>query len=120
MITTDCVRCGSTFTDREERIKKWRICQTCRAAYKQKYMKDWRDNLRAQAIEILGGKCTTCGITDRRVLQIDHKNGGGSYDRTKGGIGTDMLVGRIVRGKRSIDDLQLLCANCHVIKTYHA
>lgn len=120
----------------------------CRACYNTKrmeagehssperraYQKDWRDKnkehaliyqrewrrkrliqIRGEAIVRHGGKCLRCGLTDVRVLQFDHINGGGSQERKTNSqlkILTD-----IANGKRQ--DFQLLCANCHVLKTYH-
>jgi 5-methylcytosine-specific restriction endonuclease McrA len=72
--------------------------------------------LRLGAIIVLGGKCTQCGYyKDDRALQIDHI--------------LPILLGRrrdemrhsqqfhldIINGER--DNLQLLCANCHAIKS---
>jgi hypothetical protein len=75
---------------------------------------------RIYLFDILGNKCIKCGITDTRVLQIDHISGGGR---------NEILVNKKLRGgqKKSgyylkhpelISKIQLLCANCHVIKTF--
>lgn len=72
---------------------------------------------RIKVLDLLGNKCIDCGITDLRVLEVDHiepilrgKNSGMS--------GSNHLKD-IRLGKVKLDNLQLLCANCHRIKTYN-
>lgn len=56
-----------------------------------------------------------CGFSDERVLEIDHVNGDGYLDKTRSTHGIYMNVIRdIQNGTRRF---QLLCANCHKIKT---
>jgi hypothetical protein len=89
------------------------------------YERDLYRKLRTLAIEKLGGECKKCGIRDGRVLEIDHIN------QTQNGVsipelrkktsckGTDNTVHRkIIRGEITGDELQVLCANCHAIKTW--
>src|ERR1019366_8045405 len=52
---------------------------------KAKQCMDWF-NQKTAAIAALGGKCARCGITDPRVLQIDHVSGGGSQERRSPGF----------------------------------
>lgn len=80
---------------------------------------------RKEAIEALGGKCVKCDYSESiYALQIDHidpqllnnrtrKNKHGKTNYTHGG----MLARAIARGYITTDGLQLLCANCHSIKT---
>ncbi|KKM14602.1 hypothetical protein LCGC14_1704440, partial [marine sediment metagenome] len=46
-------------------------------------MIDRRNKLRGEIIDRLGGGCCKCGVTDFRVLQIDHINGNGNIHRRK-------------------------------------
>ena len=81
-----------------------------------------RARLRIKIEEVrqrLGGKCQQCRFSDSRALQIDHKTGGGGKHRKSEGwkyrtnlhkIPTELLR----------KQFQLLCANCHAIKTYIA
>jgi 5-methylcytosine-specific restriction endonuclease McrA len=75
---------------------------------------------RKQAIASLGGRCSACGYSDWRALQFDHINNDGHLERRSGVAGgvSRYVVRRILKG----DDagLQLLCANCHAIKTREA
>ena len=69
---------------------------------------------RKAAIEHLGAKCLHCGNADIRVLEIDHTDGGGHRERSsKNRIS---FWRDITSGVRT--DAQVLCANCHRIKTY--
>jgi 5-methylcytosine-specific restriction endonuclease McrA len=78
-----------------------------------------KDNMkRVIVIQALGGCCKTCGYTDDiRALQLDHINDDGYEDRRgKGKIGKiyRYYVNKLDEAK---DILQVLCANCHAIKT---
>lgn len=71
--------------------------------------------LKAKIIEFLGGSCVQCGNSDPRVLEVDHVNGGGhKHVQLRGthGVRRDILSGLLPR-----EEVQLLCANCHRIKT---
>lgn len=69
--------------------------------------------LHDKIIDLLGGKCVSCGVTDKRVLQVNHKNGGGCKEFKK--IGALVLYNQILKGKRAIDDLEVRCSNCNII-----
>lgn len=73
-----------------------------------------RNNLfRLKILELLGNKCSRCGNIEN--LEIDHKLGDGSIDRTllsQHGI----LRYYFVHKKEAIKRLQLLCKNCHKLK----
>lgn len=68
------------------------------------------------ALEKLGGKCIQCGNDDERVLQFDHK-----FPQEK-----RTLISALVGLKdpqpyldKELEICQILCANCHMIKTFH-
>jgi len=67
-----------------------------------------------RVFDYYGGKCAHCGISDYRVLDIDHKNDDGH----KEGRGRSHLQSGLCSGKRKWEDYQLLCANCNRIKYY--
>lgn len=79
--------------------------------------------MRFMVLQLLGDKCTHCGITDPRVLEIDHvyrTEMGKPLTRRKQTGGNDRGFLRRVLGKKiPREELQLLCANCHRIKTYN-
>jgi len=51
---------------------------------------------RKKAFKLLLNKCNRCGVTNKKVLIVHHKN----YDRTN----------------NSIDNLEILCLNCHSLE----
>lgn len=71
---------------------------------------------RNATVEALGGKCIQCGFDDKRALQIDHIDGGGSKERKernfKGSFNKHVLQS-FLKGENKY---QLLCANCNWIK----
>lgn len=72
--------------------------------------------LRERLYSYLGGiRCNKCGITDIRVLQLDHKHGGGQAHRRIKGWAT---IARDILRLRQKRKFQVLCANCHAIKTF--
>jgi hypothetical protein len=82
---------------------------------KQQISRYKSDNRRKLAvIAMLGGKCVSCQETNPRVLQVNHKNGGGLKElRGQLNFYTNILAGR-----RKIDDLDLRCANCNILYEY--
>jgi len=68
--------------------------------------------VRAEARKSLGGRCACCGF-DRNpdILQLDHIDPVGRKD----GHFTAKEWGRAARG--NVENLQLLCPNCHAEKT---
>lgn len=83
--------------------------------YRREFM---NENLRYKypAYDKLGGKCANCNMNDYRCLQIDHINGNGSLQGNK--KSGNHLWRLITLHDYPLDNLQLLCANCHMIKTF--
>ena len=79
-----------------------------------------RKEARSYIVNSLGAKCRRCGITDIRILQIHHKNGGGNQERRKydkDGKTNDYRYLKQLGGK--LDIIELLCANCHIIESWY-
>ena len=75
--------------------------------------------LRLEIIELLGGKCVSCGFNDWRALQVDHINGGGTKHRKTFSHSPSSLFEEIIKSiKLNEYKYQLLCANCNWIKRY--
>ena len=66
-------------------------------------------------ISLLGGKCARCGEDDWRVLQVNHVVGMTKGEFPRSGA---PLYRAIAAGKRSLEDLELLCANCNARYEY--
>jgi len=97
--------------EHKEQDKRWRATYT-KKHYDEIRQIHWKRKLKV--VEMLGGKCRRCGEMDIRVLQVNHINGGGRRDP----LGKTDLYLEIVQGRRPIDDLELLCANCNIIYEY--
>lgn len=103
---------------RSEYAKKWWI------ENKDKQLKLrvlLRKNKKREIFKVLGNKCNNCGISDFRVLQIDHINGGGGKEiRTIGrGDCINHYYKQLILDKPAfLRKYQLLCANCNWIKRY--
>ena len=67
--------------------------------------------LKYAAYDLLGGHCVVCNIADYRLLQIDHILGDGKGDRDR-----IKIFRKIISGVQR-DRYQLLCPNCHFLKT---
>ena len=76
-------------------------------------MKEYRETV----LNILGSKCTGCGIEDKEVLQTDHINNDGNQDRKHLGSYFHMMSFYSRNELACKTSLQLLCANCHLKKT---
>lgn len=85
----------------------------------QAYHQQDKQKTRLRALEMLGGAiCVYCGCDDIRVLEINHKNGGGCKEWT----GHHSLVYEIVAGRRPTNDLEVVCRICnawHYISLRH-
>lgn len=126
------INCFTVVSHTIEYIKK--KCLDCRVS-RRAYQREWKrlhpqaprvreghtrphgyaQRLRVAAVNKLGGCCAHCGITDLRVLQIDHVYGGGTAERK-------IMSSRWNHLAKVLDDTdnryQLLCANCNWIKRY--
>jgi 5-methylcytosine-specific restriction endonuclease McrA len=71
------------------------------------------ERYRQEALSILGGQCALCQCKDIRCLQIDHIVPLQGQRR----MGY-MALYRSIVNKGVTENLQILCANCHAIKTY--
>ena len=94
-----------------------------RLNYEYRLRKDklnrWR--ARVRVFKLLGGKCVVCGISDSRVLQVNHLNGGSSRETGRGDKKKAVyynIYRAILNGSRGVSDLDLRCANCNMIYEY--
>jgi hypothetical protein len=84
---------------------------------KHLYKASWKRadrKLKDQAIAALGGCCVKCGFSDYRALEFDHIHGDGF--KVKGGTRAELR--KHLRASTIHEVYQLLCCNCHAIKTY--
>lgn len=69
-----------------------------------------------KAYDVLGNKCVRCGIEDSRVFTIDHIIPVLRHTKNEHHSGSE-LRRLVAKGKLTTKDVQILCANCHIIKT---
>lgn len=74
--------------------------------------------MRAAANAALGNVCCRCGFSDWRALEIDHVNNDGYLERVNGKRKTRWQMLKEIVQHGGQDRYQLLCANCHQIKSY--
>ena len=140
-----CIKCQCELTDQNWypslRAKNAKLCKACNLARSnewrrkhpeasRQYARDYyrnhpkynvawgrqnRIDIRNEMIDAYGGKCASCSITDKRVLDIDHIDNTGGVDRKAG-----MWGWRLYRWLRKHgyprENYQLLCRNCNWIK----
>jgi len=81
-----------------------------RAYERRKYEKN-----RIKVLDLLGGSCEKCGISDYDVLQIDHIEPINKSCKQR--TCNTKIFRRLVSGLLELKNLQILCANCHMKKT---
>jgi hypothetical protein len=108
-----CYDCGVSVPSGQTRCNK-HACLNAQTLRRQ------RASRKSTLLFALGGKCIRCGVTDSRVLEIDHINGDGWKERGKNFRWQTYLYnspGTLRNAMENLDRFQLLCANCHAIKT---
>jgi len=113
-LTGNCITCG------QEAKPTSKLCVFCTTRQVDRMRCVRREN-KITVLNHFGGKCADCGISDYRVLTLDHINGNGRSECAgpKRRITTQewyaRLITRITKNE-PIDGLQILCFNCHAIK----
>lgn len=92
-----------------EKYCKGTKCRQCHNAYMRAYNLERYHRRREQAIDLLGGKCSRCGVTDG--LEIDHRDPAQKeVELSKFGVAE-------AKYWKEIEKCQLLCRSCHRIKS---
>ena len=82
-----------------------------------------RMKLRRQAINYLGGCCVDCGEDCHIVLEFDHIKGikwrSSGLVKMNGQQNTNHINRMVKAGEDPNNTFQLLCANCHKLKTHN-
>ena len=81
-----------------------------RACERRKYERN-----RNKVLDLLGGSCEKCGMSDYDVLQIDHIEPINNNHKHR--ISNYKLFRGLASGFFELENLQILCANCHMKKT---
>jgi 5-methylcytosine-specific restriction endonuclease McrA len=78
-------------------------------------VRKYNNSFRLRVLKIIAKndiKCANCGITDVRILDINHINGGGAKETKHN---NRQFYYDIIKGRRQTDDLNLLCKNCNFL-----
>jgi hypothetical protein len=92
----------------------FKYCEKCRLNSKVSEVKA-RAKCKQAVYEAYGKACSCCGNPNLRVLQLDHKNNDGAEHRRK----ISVTLWFWAYQNNFPDTLQLLCANCHMLKTHY-
>lgn len=101
--------------DRKKYLREWHKNNREKS---RKYWRDWWTKNKDRALILVGRgelKCVRCGDTKRSWLEINHKNGGGNKERRENGLTGQGLKRAIMFGRRSIEDLEILCKPCNLV-----
>jgi hypothetical protein len=101
---------------RREARRAWerRYRRSHAATYRAKRRRNAQTQKR-RALEMLGGAiCRRCGCTDIRILEVNHRQGGGRKEIVLNGGGNRMHL-NILTGRRSVGDLEVLCRPCNAV-----
>jgi RNase P subunit RPR2 len=80
-----------------------------------KNSKNYRLKMKEKIFEVLGHVCKRCGFSDKRALQVDHINGGGTRHRRDLSRSYFRFYQDILKEPNKY---QILCANCNWIKKF--
>lgn len=79
------------------------------STYNREWQKDHRKKRKARIVDLLGGKCTACGLVDDPVIyDLHHLN----PEEKDVGIG-EILDFKWETIEKELQKCVLLCANCH-------
>lgn len=86
---------------------------------RKEYEKIFRQQKKSELFDTMGGKCSRCGFSDYRALQIDHINGDGAKDKElKISNGNPYFKKVLDSFVKKEGRYQLLCSNCNWIKRF--
>lgn len=104
-----CAECGRNKEDLD-----FKLCRKCRESYhKIQLKKKLRVLRRISGLE--EPRCRICGCNDIRVLEVNHKKGGGVKEMKKL-PSPAQFYRNILTGRREIDDLEVLCKPCNILE----
>jgi hypothetical protein len=83
-------------------------------AHREKTRMDTKKKVLAIISKSANPFCVSCGCDDMRLLEVNHKNGGGGKEMGKGIANKSMTFYRdITMLRRKTDDLEVLCRVCN-------
>ena len=76
--------------------------------------------MRDELICLLGNKCSNCGFSDKRALNIAHVKHNGASERKENGSSYKYIRLILQKVKAGTRNYKLLCANCNSIERYES
>lgn len=106
--------------ERQEYNKNYyaNVIKTCQEKNKKHIANALRfaKSKRYRAMQKIAGeteiRCSVCGCSFYPLLEINHKNGGGTYETSIRGI--QGFYADIVNNKRTVEDLEVTCKLCNI------
>lgn len=126
-----CLKCGKDLNLKSVHLSELRFCSKyCEHSYneRKRYLRlnpkaklikgKSYEHARTEILALLGNRCSKCGYSDQRALQIDHKFGNGQEERRNFKNYNKYLNFVLLEVKAGSNRYQLLCANCNRIKQF--
>ena len=112
-----CIKCNTLKKCNLFNISKNNYATYCKECYKMYKIKgNYYQKKKIQAFNKIKKnkiECVRCGCNDIRLLEVNHKNGGGSQEKKNSKYSNAVLS--VIYGNRKTDDLELLCRPCNHI-----
>lgn len=100
--------------ERTQGLKEW----IKKPENKKRHSKEWNERLHIGVLRIISKnlhpKCINCGCDDIRLLEINHKKGGGTKEFETGKYAREFYW-KIFKLERPVDDLEVLCRVCNAL-----
>jgi hypothetical protein len=110
----NCPSCGKIKCVRDRRYES-DLASIKRPVTRKRTATEWERTYRRRAKLLISGgsmACVRCRCDDERLLEINHKNGGGGIELKAQG---NRFYRSIARMERGVDDLELLCRPCNAV-----
>ncbi len=98
--------------ERSEKLRQWG--KSHQKEHSRKVREDLMRTVFALVSKSPHPSCTSCGCDDRRLLEINHKDGGGGKEMAKGKASMTFYRD-IAMLRRPVDDLEILCRVCNAL-----
>jgi hypothetical protein len=120
-----CRKCGVKLVDENwwpsNRKQGSLICKTCANQAMLPIYRKYHAKMRMDAVKKIAGsnevECVYCHCDDIRLLEINHKKGGGRHEFGESNDNNKRRLWKfyqdIISGERPIDDLEITCRVCN-------
>jgi len=107
-----CLVCSPFGQHNTVKLHEQRKTSKDKRQYYQTYFRNRLRTLRGKVLEMLGGAvCCECGCDVEKILEINHKNGGGNQDRKR--RSALAFYGSLIKGRLDTNDFNVVCRVCN-------